>query len=368
MKLKVAIITSMGKPPYLGGIENVVDTLINSALKNTYTFKIFDTFRTADPKRKTFEKAQFAFKLAFLCGSFLLSYKPALVHIHFCSNNDFFKHAICLLMSRIFGTKTIFHLHGGSFDKFYFDSSPLTRMIVHFVFRTPHRVIALSEYWAKFLSDFVPAERVRVVNNPIDCNKFSCLSNLKKDETKCKILLLGSVGKRKGHFDALKALPIVLKKYPNVILLFAGPDEFFGATDELKFIVDQYRLFEKVFFLGPITGKYKIDMLHSCSMMILPSHGENMPISVMEGMAAKLPVITSDVGALPELLENGRLGMLIKAGDYEALARNIIQLIESPQLAATLSEKAYNKVAAQYDIKKISADIDELYKEIMYTT
>ena len=90
-----------------------------------------------------------------------------------------------------------------------------------------------------------------------------------------------------------------------------------------------------------------------------------MPLSVMEGMATKLPVIATSVGALPELLENGKLGLLIDVGDYKALAHNIVFLLSHPDIAKLFAQKAYEKIINTYDITKISSDVDSLYKEML---
>ena len=111
-KPKVLTIASVGDPPYIGGIENVVDTLINSDLAGKYEFSLFDTYRRPDENRSIFEKVKFACGLFLQCGGFLLKNKPDIVHIHFCSNTDFWKHSICLLVSRLLRVKTVFHLHG----------------------------------------------------------------------------------------------------------------------------------------------------------------------------------------------------------------------------------------------------------------
>ena len=364
-KIKVVIIASVGNPPYLGGIENVIDTLVNSCLADRYEFLLFDTYRKPDPNRSIFEKSRFACGLFVNCGRFLLSNKPEIVHIHFCSNNDFRKQAICLFVSRILGFKAIFHLHGGSFEKVYNNYHSFAQMVVRSVFRMPHCVIALSEYWAVFLSKIMNSERLRVVNNPIDCEKLSPPSDRSMGETVFKVLLLGRVGMHKGHYDVLKALPIVLRKYSNVVVLFAGTDDIPGATEDLKSLAKEYRIDDNVKFLGPVTGSAKEELLHSCSIMILPSHGENMPLSVMEGMAAKLPIIATSVGAIPELLENGRLGILIDVGDYEALAEGIIRLLEQPDLAESYAHQGYMKIRGMCDVKKIAGDLDLIYHEVM---
>jgi glycosyltransferase involved in cell wall biosynthesis len=235
------------------------------------------------------------------------------------------------------------------------------------VFKIPNHVIALSDYWANFLNDFTPKNRISVLNNPVDCKKFAPTESKVFNEKYFKVLLLGSVGKRKGHYDVLKALPIVLTKFPDVSVIFAGRDETPGATNELKSIAKEKQIDKNVNFIGPVVGHRKNELLHSCSIMTLPSYGENMPISIMEGMAAKLPIIASNVGAIPELLENGKIGILISAGDYTALAHGIIRLIKNPQLAESIASQAYIKINNHYDISKIEEAIEKIYRITMQT-
>ena len=311
------------------------------------------------------EKMLFACALFFSCGKFLLTHKPALVHIHFSSGIEFIKHSICLIVARVLGFKIIFHLHGGNFENFYISYHPIAQKTIQLVLRIPHRVIALSDYWARFLSTIMDPKRLIVINNPIDCERFSPPCGKAKNDMLFRILLLGRLGKHKGHYDAVKALLIVLNKYSNVVMLFAGNDDALGETENLKKITEENGIATNVQFLGPVTGEAKEQLLYSCSIMILPSCAENMPLSILEGMAAKLPVIATCVGAIPELLENGKLGILIQVGNYEALAEGIIQLIENPQLRETFSQQARNKICAMYDIKKIARDIDKVYCEVL---
>ena len=355
----------MGEPPYLGGIENVVDTLANSSLREIYDFKVFDTHRIPDENRTIFEKAAFACKLICLCSRFFVTYKPDLVHIHFCSNNDFRKHAICLCLARILRIKTLFHLHGGDFEKMYNGYSFFAQKTVEFIFRIPHCVIALSDYWKNFLSVHMSPQRLEIINNPIDCEKYSPTSGRNNSKATHKVLLLGRIGRHKGHYDTLKALPIILENNPNAFIVFAGNDEVPGETDKLKIIAEEINLTSHVQFLGPVTGNAKIKLLHSCSIMILPSYGENMPLSVMEGMAAMLPLVATSVGAIPELFEKGELGILIEPGDHIALADAINWLLDNPKQAENMAQRAHDKVNKLYDTKKIAAKIDNLYKKIM---
>jgi glycosyltransferase involved in cell wall biosynthesis len=354
----------MGDPPYVGGIENVVDTLLHSELRDSFEFSIFDTHRTADPKRTRLEKMAYAGRLFLESRARLREVRPELVHIHFCSRADFWKHAICLRQSRSFGAQTVFHLHGGSFDQFYADMNPLEKLLVRRVYGLADRVIALSNVWKDFLSQLVSPSKIQVLNNPIDCDRLSP-GPREPDPRNPTLLLLGSVGKRKGHYDVLKALPLIVKRHPSVKVLFAGSDEDEGATDELERIAADNALSQHVSFLGPVSFDPKVELLRTCTILILPSYGENMPISVLEAMAARVPVVATRVGAVPEVLAEGEAGRLIEAGDWVALAESINALLDNPSVAARLGELAGQRARDLWDVKRIAKRVDDLYRELL---
>lgn len=365
IKTKVLIISSLGPKPYVGGIENVIDTFLNSELKESYDFSIFDTYRKPDPKRKSLEKVLFSILLFINCFKFLHKKKPDIVHIHFCSQVDFWKHSICLLASKLMKLKTIFHCHGGSFDTVFSEYNFVTKILIRAVFKLPDTVIALSSYWQSFLSKLTDESKIKILPNPINCDEFSHHSvNYQKIIDK-NIILIGSIGKRKGHFDTIRAIPEVLKQFPNVKVLFAGREEDLGAIEELKKISNEYGIIDNIRFLGSVSGTEKLKLFGSASIVILPSYGENMPISVLEGMAAHKPVISSRVGAIPELFGSEEFGLLIHPGSWKELAAKIILLLKEPEYAEKLGENGFCRVKDLLDVGKIAKILSIIYKELL---
>lgn len=363
-KPKVLVFASLGDPPYVGGIENVVDTLLHSELSDAFEFSVFDTYRVPDPERTPLEKAAYARRLFFSARAHIRETRPDLVHIHFCSRSDFWKHAICLLVSRSAGAKTIFHLHGGAFEGFYQGMNAVNKSMTQRIFGVADCVIALSDYWKEFLSQLVSPDKIRILNNPIDCERLSPGMRA-PDPSSPTLLLLGSLGKRKGHYDVLKALPLIVKKHPTVRVLFAGSDEDHRATENLKRLAREDGVGQHIEFLGPVSFEPKVELLRTSTMMILPSYGENMPISVLEAMAARMPVVSTRVGALPEVLEGGRAGLLIEPGDWEALARSINRLLDDPSFAARLGVAAGEKARSMWDVKRIAKRVETIYREVL---
>ena len=363
-KLKICIISSLGKPPFVGGIENVVDTLINSTLRESSTFSVFDTYRKPDPSRSLGEKILYATSLVFQCRSFLKLNKPDIVHIHFCSHNDFWKHSICLMVSKFLGLKVVFHLHGGAFDKFFSELPLHKKLLGRRAFNTADYVVVLSNYWKIYISETVKSTaRVEIVPNPIDCDRLSALGR-HPDRERPTILLLGSIGHRKGHFDLINALPKVVDKHSNIKLLFAGAEEERGATKQLIELATTLGIIRNVDFLGPINFEEKVKLLSSTSILALPSYAENMPISILEGMAAKVPVLSSTVGAIPEVLEDGRYGILVSPGDVAAITEGILALLGDHTAASEMGCRAGAKAKQLWDVDVIVTNLSGLYASL----
>jgi len=105
--------------------------------------------------------------------------------------------------------------------------------------------------------------------------------------------------------------------------------------------------------------------LGESGVMILPSYAENMPISVLEGMAANKTVITTKVGAIPEVIIDNESGVLIDAGDWESLANSIMFLFENPHKAFEIGENAGLRVRENWDVSKIAKNFDSIYQGLL---
>ena len=361
----VSVMTSMGPPPYVGGIENVVDCLLHSELAERYRFELYDSYREPDPGRSWLEKSWTLPRIAASSRAHLATHRPAIAHIHFCSRADFWKHSVCLWRARQAGARTIFHLHGGSFDAFHGGLAAPMRAFVHEIFRWPDRIVALSSYWQDFLAEFADPGRIRTLNNPIDCDRLAPEGSRRPDPAAPEILLLGSLGRRKGHYETLEAFERVVAAHPKARLLFAGGEEDPGARDRLEAICRERGLNERVSFLGPIGFEAKTDRLRRASVLVLASFGENMPIAVLEAMAAGVPVVASRTGAVPEVLDEGRVGRLVDAGDADGIADAILGLLADPAAAEAMGQAARARARARWDVSVIAEQVEAIYAELL---
>jgi len=362
---RILIVASLGERPWTGGIENVVDTLIHSDLAEKYRFSLLDTFRAPNSRRILPAKLFYATRLFARCVRSVILADPDVVHFHTPAGIDFWKHAVCLVACKLFGRRTLVHVHGSGFDTFYSSSHSAKKFVIRTVFRLADGAIALSEYWGKFLAEVANARKISVIPNPVDCE--SLKPEEQGSETSEKlILLLGTVGKRKGHYDVLDAIPTVVAQHPRAVFAFAGAEEKPGTEKALRQIADDKGISQYVRFLGPVTGPDKVNLLMSASIMVLPSYAENMPVSILEGMAAGLPVVASTVGAIPECVEEDVTGYLIDPGDCDALAERIGRLLDNPVLARQLGRVGRSKVCDSGDVKSVTPKLDAVYQDLIY--
>ena len=107
------------------------------------------------------------------------------------------------------------------------------------------------------------------------------------------------------------------------------------------------------------------EILGKSDLFLLPSEDESFGLAALEAMSCEVPVISSNVGGLKELISPGVDGYLIKVGDVEALAKHSIKILQDPELREKFGRKARQKVLAKYVPRKILPKYETLYQETL---
>jgi glycosyltransferase involved in cell wall biosynthesis len=182
------------------------------------------------------------------------------------------------------------------------------------------------------------------------------------------ILTIGSLVPRKGFEYAIKALSLLADDFQelHIIMIGDGPEK-----RRLKRIARSLGLQNRVEFTGWLPFDVVKDYLGKCTLLVHPSIGlgDAVPNVIKEAMASGLPVIGADTVGIPEILDNGRVGLLFPPKDEVALANSIRKLILNPNLREQLSKKARIFVEKKYDMRKnqqsltseIESDLDSLF-------
>jgi len=197
-----------------------------------------------------------------------------------------------------------------------------------------------------FLKDY--ANKTITITPGVDLNRFKHkISNFKN-----KILFVGNlkkVEKYKGLEYLLSAVNIIKKNIKDVKLTVVGEGDYMIYY---KRLCKNLGIKRNVEFKGSIIGRKLVEYYQKSNVLVLPSLSESFGMVLLEAMACKKPVIGSNVGGIPYVIDNDQNGLLVPPKDPQALADAIIKILTNPQLAKKMGEEGYEKVMKNFTWEK----------------
>lgn len=353
-----AVIMTGPLPPAVGGMASVIGALTASSLAQQVELQLFETGKTTPEGRSVWQgvRARLQVMKNFWC---LLGRRPRpLVHIHTCSGLTYFLDGILLLVARLRGAPAVLHIHGARFDTFLDGLSRPQLALARWLARQAHVVIVLSEDWSKLLTNRLPGAHLHVVANGVP--SFGERMTSAADAVP-HFLFLGNLGRRKGVHVLLAA--VALARHDWVVDL-AGGEEDPGFTEWTRAEIARLGLGERLRLLGPVVGAAKTELLQSVDGFVLPSLAEGLPMALLEAMAARLPVVVTAVGAMPEVVHDGQEGYLVPPEDAPALADALDRLAENPQARRQMGESAYRTCERGYGIERMVDALLGVYAQL----
>ena len=172
-------------------------------------------------------------------------------------------------------------------------------------------------------------------------------------------LVIGTMGRlmaQKNHALLLRALAPLCRRHPNIQLLVAGDGPL---RAELEQLIRAEHLAAQVTLVGETQTPYSF--LGQLDIFVLSSAWEGLPLVAMEAMACGIPVVSTDVGGVSELVSHGHNGLLCSAGDAAGLERAIAALVEDPDLRARLGTAARDTVRERFDVRVNVDRMSRLY-------
>ena len=133
------------------------------------------------------------------------------------------------------------------------------------------------------------------------------------------LLFLGLLGKNKGIYDLLECIRDHKVEFQGKLKLYIGGN---GEIEHVKQLIKEYGIADIVIFEGWVSGDKKIELLNKSDAYILPSYKEGLPISILEAMSYGMPIISTPVGGIPEIVSNGENGYLVEPGNKEDIYNN----------------------------------------------
>lgn len=278
-------------------------------------------------------------KLLVLCKAILqflywMLFHPEIkiVHVQGSVGASFWRKAIFIYIAKFFHKKVVWHMHAGRFAVFYQQHRYAVRKVVN----KSDVIIALSEYWKEYFKNEFPTKRVEIIKNVISAPRVH-----KQQTGYFTLLFLGLLGKNKGIYDLLECIRDHKVEFQGKLKLYIGGN---GEIEHVKQLIKEYGIADIVIFEGWVSGDKKIELLNKSDAYILPSYKEGLPISILEAMSYGMPIISTPVGGIPEIVSNGENGYLVEPGNKEDIYKAIISLLNDSDLRNRMGSVSLSRV------------------------
>jgi glycosyltransferase involved in cell wall biosynthesis len=308
----------------------------------------------ASDRRSVAARLRLAIAAWLKCCMLLATWRPHLVHIHFTYRGSFYRKAVVLALARAFGIRRIvLHCHSHGFPAFYEGRGRFGKAVIRRVLLSADLLIVIAEPWEKYFRTLCPRISLLVLHNPVECPVMIPGA----DERKSVLLTLGVLGKRKGTYDILRAVPQVVEVYPSAEFWLGGD----GETEQVSALIADSPWGRHVRLLGWVQGTEKHTCLRTASVFLLPSYSEGLPVAVLEAMAYGLPVITTPVGGIPDAVIDEETGVLVQPGDVPALVEACLQLLGDLPRRTRLGTAARRHAVEHFAVESILGRLYRAY-------
>lgn len=338
-----------------GGISSVVMNYTGSPLTRDYSLDVIETHADGNGRYK----AKVMLKAVVQATKRALTAPPDIVHVHVGDFPSLYRKALILLPFRLAKSKKLLHFHGAAFVSQYEAKGPLEKWLVRRIICSFDKVICLSRSWQDDLRRLFGVRNSVVVQNSVPL----------PDETAPKrapgaplqLLFLGLIGDRKGLFDLLDAAEILAEQGVDVRLDVGGV----GEVERLEARIEaSAQLKSRIRFHGWVGLERRRELCLAANVFVLPSYAEGMPMAVMETMAFGLPIVSTPVGGIPELVAPGRNGYLVTPGDVTGLAAAIRTLNDDEALRAQMGRRSRQVIETGFDFATHLSRIGDVYDSL----
>ena len=259
------------------------------------------------------------------------------------------------LVSDIYKKPLVVHLHDSYIKDIYKKHSKK----IDFTFKQASALVPVSEFQSKMIQDMSKSDvkgKTAVVYNGIDISSFSIDRDVSESESTKKIIFIGGNYKGKGLDTLLNAISLIKDKSDLKL------DIYGGKLNDKEFLdlVDALQIKNNVCFKGVLPNNHLAELIPTYSFLVLPSIYETFGIVLIEAMACGLPVISTRITAIPEIVSNEDVGLLVEPNNPKELALAI-----EKALTKKWDRQYISKFAKKFSIQNQAINIDNVYSKIL---
>lgn len=245
-------------------------------------------------------------------------------------------------------------------QRFVFPPSRIDRANARLV----RRILCISRLVLDSLEPIADRADLRLVYDGVDVPE--CAPDPPSFGNAPTIAAVGRLVGWKGQHTLLRAAPALLRAHPQARFLLVGAGDAEGGYEaELRKLVQELGIESQVEFRGHVADmdrlyRESVDIVVHCSVTAEP-----FGLVMAEAMAAARPLVASDKGASAEIVDHEQTGLLFPAGDPDALAEQLLKLLNQPDWAREMAHRGFERVAQRFDVKRTAREVSAVYDEIL---
>lgn len=287
----------------------------------------------------------------------LLTTRPGVVHLTTSYDTAFLRDALFIGAARAAGSAMVLNIRGGDFERFAEAQSPANRERIVRVLRKCSAIVPVTDATAQYLRR-LGLDRVCVIPNCVDVR-----GSAARPQRGTRWLFVGWVMPAKGIQELLEAVAAI----ERVTLTIAGPPVTQDGVDGAALLETECRrlgIRDRVRHLPEATHDTVRQQYRKHEVFVFPTHREGFPNVLLEAMEAGLPVVASSVGAIPDIVRDGRDGFVVPPRDVAALVAALRRYVEDPSLAACHGAAGRERVLERFTVERVAAEWYSLYSRV----
>lgn len=287
------------------------------------------------------------------------------VHLHGSSHDlSFLGNWLSVVGARLAGARIVWHLHEDLQVVQFPGRGFSTRTIFSALMLATDALAVLTDKDRRVANALVAPHKVVVL--PATCSPEMVTLPLDRVDGNIRVLYVGWLTQAKGIYDLLRVALAVCEYVPGITFYALGTGMSSEETDSVHTFVEQHNLQSQVKLCGVVTGEAKRKIFAEAHLLFMPTHWDAFPVAVLEAMAAGLPVLGTNAGGLPFMLENGRGAFLAKVGDIAQMTDYLVKLAGDRGLRLDMGRANRERFLAFYHPDKVGQAAVDLYMRLVH--
>lgn len=348
----------------VSGVATHLNQLFDSSLSDKYTLIQFQVGSEGREEGRLQKMLRYLRSpMEFVAA--LIRFRPAIVHLNTSMEaKSYWRDLVYLCAARLFRRKIVYQVHGGGLPSSFLGKNRLSQAFLRSTLKMPDAISLLAEVELEEYRRFKAGKRLYIVPNAIRLEDYA---DVQVKQFKRKELILGYIGRLaddKGVRETIEAIA-TLRRDGGESFRFqiagSGPDE-----DFLRQLVSDKGVEDIVEFLGPVFGEDKMRFWEGIDIFVFPTfHREGLPYTILEALASGTPTLSTQVGGIPDVIQDSVQGVLLDDHDPASVATAIEAMLSDRQRLREMSVAAMQRASDHYGVERLASQFDRIYQELL---